>query len=78
MIPGMITYFWFTPTRTGAFDALCNEVCGVSHYAMRGRVVVDPEPAYRTWLDQQKTFAQLAARPDSGRQAARLRADRER
>ncbi|GJE45742.1 cytochrome c oxidase subunit II [Methylobacterium soli] len=76
MIPGMITYFWFTPTRTGAFDALCNEVCGVSHYAMRGRVVVDAEPEYRTWLDQQKTFAQLASGPAGIRHAARLRADR--
>jgi cytochrome c oxidase subunit 2 len=60
MIPGMVTYVWFTPTRTGTFEALCNEVCGVNHYAMRGRVVVDPEPAYRSWLDRQKTFAQFA------------------
>ncbi|WP_336488984.1 cytochrome c oxidase subunit II [Methylobacterium nigriterrae] len=69
MIPGMITYFWFTPTRTGAFDALCNEVCGVNHYAMRGRVVVDAEPEYRSWLDQQKTFSHFAAGPRGGRNA---------
>ncbi|ACL57333.1 cytochrome c oxidase subunit II [Methylobacterium nodulans] len=74
MIPGMVTYVWFTPTRTGAFDALCNEVCGVNHYAMRSRVVVDAEPAYRSWLDQQKTFSQFATRSPGGtRDAALLR-----
>ncbi|MFE1599312.1 cytochrome c oxidase subunit II [Methylobacterium sp. ID0610] len=62
-IPGMVTSVWFTPTRTGTFEAICNEVCGVNHYAMRGRVVVDAEPAYRSWLDQQKTFSTFAARP---------------
>ena len=28
MIPGMVTYFWFTPTRTGTFEVLCAELCG--------------------------------------------------
>ncbi|WFT83610.1 MULTISPECIES: cytochrome c oxidase subunit II [unclassified Methylobacterium] len=73
VIPGTVTYFWFTPTRTGAFDAICNEVCGVNHYAMRGRVVVDAEPAYRTWLDQQKTFSNFAARPTREPRDAGLR-----
>ena len=41
MVPGMVTYFWLTPTRTGRFDALCEQLCGVAHFAMRGRVVVD-------------------------------------
>ena len=43
MVPGMVTYFWLTPTRTGQFDALCEQLCGVAHFAMRGRVVVDEE-----------------------------------
>ena len=28
MIPGSVTYFWFTPTRTGTFEVLCAELCG--------------------------------------------------
>ena len=28
MIPGSVTYFWFTPTRTGSFEVLCAELCG--------------------------------------------------
>ena len=31
MIPGSVTYFWFTPTRTGTFEVLCAELCGVGH-----------------------------------------------
>ena len=31
MIPGMVTYFWFTPTRTGTFEVLCAELCGTGH-----------------------------------------------
>ena len=58
-IPGMITYFWFTPTRTGRFDILCAELCGVGHAVMRGTFVIDSEADYTAWLEQQKTFAQM-------------------
>ena len=60
IIPGMVTYFWFTPTRTGTFDVLCAELCGVGHHIMRGKVIVDNEAEYRTWVEQQKTFAELS------------------
>ena len=43
MIPGSVTYFWFTPTRTGSFEALCAELCGIGHPMMRGRVVVQTD-----------------------------------
>ncbi len=61
MIPGMVTYFWLTPTRTGTFDILCAELCGVGHSQMRGMVVVDSEADYQTWLAEQATFEQLQA-----------------
>ena len=38
MIPGSVTYFWFTPTRTGTFEVLCAELCGQGHAYMRGGV----------------------------------------
>ncbi|MGZ5774990.1 MAG: c-type cytochrome [Ramlibacter sp.] len=62
MVPGQVTYTWFTPTRSGTFDLLCEELCGIGHFAMRGRVVVDEPAAYAAWLDRQPTFAQVAAR----------------
>jgi cytochrome c oxidase subunit 2 len=61
IVPGMVTYFWFTPIRTGTFDALCAELCGVGHGFMRGTVVVDNENDYQEWLQTQSTFAQLSA-----------------
>jgi cytochrome c oxidase subunit 2 len=60
LVPGMVTYFWVTPTRPGKFDILCNELCGVGHYAMRGKVVVEEEQAFRAWLTGHQTFAQTS------------------
>ncbi len=59
MIPGSVTYYWFTPTLAGTFDVLCAELCGTGHTFMRGNVVVEPDGSYQAWLQQQKTFAQL-------------------
>jgi cytochrome c oxidase subunit 2 len=61
MIPGSVTYFWFTPTRTGTFEILCAELCGQGHAFMRGVVMVDTEQDYLAWLGEQQTFAQLSA-----------------
>ena len=62
MVPGMVTHFWFTPTRTGEFDVLCEQLCGVAHFAMRGRVVVNTQDDFDKWLAAQPTFgATLAA-----------------
>src|SRR5262249_17304195 len=55
MVPGMVTYLWFTPTKTGSYDLLCEELCGVAHFAMRGRVVVDDEKGFQTWLGGNQT-----------------------
>ncbi len=61
MIPGSVTYFWFTPTRTGTFDVLCAELCGAGHAVMRGRVVVQTPEEYQAWLGGQRRFAELSA-----------------
>jgi cytochrome c oxidase subunit 2 len=60
MIPGSVTYFWFTPTRTGTFEVLCAELCGQGHAMMRGVVMVDTEEDYLAWVGEQQTFAQLS------------------
>jgi cytochrome c oxidase subunit 2 len=61
LIPGMVSYVWFTPTQTGTFDILCAELCGAAHYNMRGKIVVDQNDEYQAWLQKQKTFSQLSA-----------------
>ena len=62
LVPGQVTYAWFTPTRTGSFDLMCQELCGVGHFAMRGRVVVDEPADYQAWLERQNTFERTATR----------------
>jgi cytochrome c oxidase subunit 2 len=61
-LPGLVTYFWFTPIRTGTFDVLCAELCGVGHAQMRSKVVVEETDKYAAWLEQQKTFADMSGR----------------
>lgn len=61
LVPGIVTYFWMTPTRVGTFEILCAELCGVGHHEMRGTVVVEPKRAFDTWLADQTTFAQIMA-----------------
>lgn len=56
MIPGSVTYMWLTPTRSGEFEILCEELCGIGHHVMRGKVVVDEQEDYDNWLAEQVTF----------------------
>lgn len=63
LIPGMTPYMWVTPTRTGRFDILCEELCGIAHHTMRGVLVVEEKAAFKTWLNTYPTYAQTAARP---------------
>ncbi|MBO6482794.1 MAG: cytochrome c oxidase subunit II [Pelagibacteraceae bacterium] len=62
MVPGMITYYWITPTRIGDFEILCAEYCGTGHYAMRGLVIVDKEKEYNKWEAKQITFDKMLAK----------------
>lgn len=65
-VPGMTTNFYFKPTITtkemrkklgnDKFDyiLLCNKICGVSHYTMNMKVVVETKADYVVWLKSQK------------------------
>ncbi|MEE2684184.1 MAG: c-type cytochrome [Pseudomonadota bacterium] len=64
LVPGMVTYAWFTPTKEGSYDILCEELCGISHHAMRGKVIVDNQLNYQEWLNDQVTFADLQNIPE--------------
>ncbi|WP_415721299.1 c-type cytochrome [Photobacterium ganghwense] len=66
LVPGTVSHFWFTPTQRGTFDILCAELCGVGHFNMRGRVVVEDDAAFGRWLAQQPTFAQTQQPKEAG------------
>jgi cytochrome c oxidase subunit 2 len=63
LVPGMVTFVWLTPTRTGTFDVLCMELCGIAHYTMRGKVTVDEQQDFDQWLAQHPTWSELQATP---------------
>jgi cytochrome c oxidase subunit 2 len=67
LVPGIVTYFWLTPTQKGTYDILCAELCGTGHSQMRGTVVVEDEASYRKWLSEQMTFGQMLAESAQGR-----------
>ena len=59
VVPGRMTYLWFTPTRIGEFDLFCAEYCGTQHSQMIGKVIVMTEPQFEVriaeearWIDQ--------------------------
>ena len=62
MVPGMVSYLWLTPNKTGTYDILCEELCGIGHHIMRGKVVVEDEADYQKWMNELPTFADTQAR----------------
>ncbi len=61
-IPGIISYYWFEPNKLGEYEVLCAEYCGLGHYGMRAKVVVENEQNYENWLEEQETFSNLIAK----------------
>lgn len=69
IVPGQVSWFWFTPTRPGRFEAMCAQLCGTGHPNMRGMVVVEDEVSFRAWQEQLPSFGAAqsgAAAPLSG------------
>jgi cytochrome c oxidase subunit 2 len=61
-IPGQIIPFWFRPIKTGTYEIVCGQLCGLGHYAMKGSLVVDSPEDYQAWLKEQ---AELAGTPSA-------------
>lgn len=49
-VPGRPFTFWFEANLTGQFEIACAELCGLGHYRMRGRVTVETQAEFDTWL----------------------------
>ncbi len=63
LVPGIETFMWLEPTKVGEYEVLCEELCGIAHHAMRGRVHVVEAEDYQPWLDSQPTFAETQSAP---------------
>ena len=51
-IPGQIIPMWFRPIKTGSYEVVCGQLCGLGHYGMKGTVVVDSPADYQAWLKE--------------------------
>lgn len=66
VVPGMMTSFTFTPTKTTKqmqnemknpefqYYLFCAKICGSAHYNMKIKVVVESEEEYNAWMQKQK------------------------
>jgi len=63
LVPGTNTFLWLTPTTVGRYEILCQELCGIAHYTMRGAVIVEEKDDYETWLANQTTHDDLRNEP---------------
>src|SRR5207302_8058309 len=56
-IPGSLIPMWFKPIKTGNYEVVCGQLCGLGHYGMKGMVVVDEPADYQTWLKERAELA---------------------
>ncbi len=61
-VPGMEARVWFEATMTGEFSIACAELCGLGHYRMAARVVVQDQAEYDQWLAEQAANQTVASR----------------
>ena len=73
-VPGTPTTMWFTPLYTSAamkaktnnpdfeYEISCDQICGKSHYSMRGIIKVVTQQEFDLYMAQQKsTYAEIQA-----------------
>jgi len=63
LVPGSTPFAWLKTIRTGRFEILCEELCGIAHFAMRGAVVVDEPAEFETWLGNWPTYSEVLSQP---------------
>lgn len=50
-VPGRTITGWFKPTKTGEFDILCAEMCGIGHGIMGARIFIETEEEHEKWME---------------------------
>ena len=53
-VPGLTTRIRVTPNKTGKFDVVCTELCGLGHATMRQNANVVSPQAFDDWLAKQE------------------------
>ena len=53
-IPGSLIPMWFKPLKTGTYEVVCGQLCGLGHFRMRGFVTIQSAADYQKWFDDQE------------------------
>ncbi len=62
-IPGQIIPMWFKPVKTGSYEIVCGQLCGLGHYSMKGMLVVDTPADYQAWIKERVELSGNATAP---------------
>jgi cytochrome c oxidase subunit 2 len=62
-IPGSLIPMWFKPIKTGTYEIICGQLCGLGHYSMKGTLVVDNPADYQAWLKERAELAGTQTAP---------------
>lgn len=82
-VPGMPTTMWFTPLFTTkqmkekysddfVYEISCDQICGKSHFTMRGTIIVETQPEYDEYMKKQKPQYAIAMEAEKGGPATPL------
>src|SRR4029077_6173394 len=49
--------------KTGTYEVVCAQLCGLGHYGMKGTLVVDTPQDYQAWLKERAELAGTQTTP---------------
>lgn len=55
-VPGLDLSVHFTATKTGKYEIVCTQLCGLGHYNMKAYLYVMSQEDFDKWLKQQAAF----------------------
>ena len=53
-VPGIETTILVTPTRTGEYEVVCTELCGLGHATMRAKARVVTQAEFDRWIQEKR------------------------
>ena len=68
--PGVKSHMWFKPTKTGSWDIICGQLCGVGHSQMKATLEVVEQKEFDDWFKEQSTNALKAVQAAAAAPAA--------
>lgn len=67
-VPGREIPAWFEVTEEGKYEIACSQLCGVSHFAMKGILLAESPDKFQQWLSEhrQKAVPQTQGASNTG------------